>query len=254
MKPKYIIGLVIAVMLALLLGCRLTSLVERPGEAVAAIPPTRTPKPTFTVTATFTPTPTATHTPTITPTPLPTNTPIPVPTATPVPTNTPAPKKPPPTKPPEQPTVPKEQPPAEQPAAPQGCAYQFCPGPWYAGDRNDAITRVYGHIKDTAGNFVNGFFVRLMCPGYEVMSFPTGPSSVAPNWDPGWYDIVMPNPYTLDCKLQVTMYKCGSWFDATCTQYDPLSEAVEVHFDAGAGETILVTDWICYHDCSAPRR
>jgi LysM repeat protein len=165
-----------------------------------------------------------------------------------VPALTPTPRPVPPTaQPPTDTPVPAEPPPPPEPV----CAYQFCPAPWYAGDRNDAITRVYGHLKDTAGNYVNGFFVRLMCPGYEKMTYPSGPSSVAPNYAPGWYDIVMPEPVTLDCKIQVVMYQCdpGTFFDPDCPKYDPLSEAVAVSFNAAAGETIVVAGWTCYHDC-----
>jgi hypothetical protein len=248
-----ILLLVLALPLSgMVLGCRITSLAAHPRGAAAALSPTRTPQPTFTSTPTFTPQPTATQTPTVTPTPLPTNTPLP--TATPVPTDTPKPTPKPTPRPPTDTPVPA----TEEPAAPQpppSCAYQWCPGSWYVGARNEGLTRFYGHLTDTSGTRINGFFVRVQCGGWTALSFPSGPSSVAPHWEPGFYDIAVQNaPLTLDCTLQVVMYKCGTWFDATCSSFDPLSEAVAVHTDAGAGETIIIADWVCHHDCTAPKR
>jgi LysM repeat protein len=162
-----------------------------------------------------------------------------------VPTITPTRKPRPPTKPP--PTNTPAPPP--EPPTPV-CAYQFCPGAWYPGARNEGLTRFYGYIKDTAENPVNGFFVRMTCGSYRVLSYPSGPSSVAPNAAPGFWDItVRSEPLTLDCSLQIVMYKCGEWFNAQCDQFDPLSEDVHVHTDREAGETIIVADWICHHDC-----
>jgi LysM repeat protein len=164
-----------------------------------------------------------------------------------VPKLTPTPRPIPPT--PKEPTdtpVPAEPPPPPEPV----CAYQFCPGPWYGGDPNAGLTRFYGHLKDTAGNNVNGFFVRLVCGSYQVMSFPAGPWSGGPNTEPGFWDVSVRNePLTLDCTLQVVMYKCDEWFNAECQQFDPLSEAVHVQTNAETGETIVIADWICYHDC-----
>lgn len=252
MKSKCMIGFLIVAVLTL--GCSLSSLQKRPGSASAALPPTRTPKPTFTITPTYTPKPTSTDTPTVTPTPIPpTNTPVP-PTNTPVPpTNTPKPKK----NPAPQPTAttPPEAPAAEQPAAPQGCAYQFCPGSWYVGDPNAGLTRFYGHLSDTSGNAANGFFVRLVCGSLQIMSFPSGPSSQGPYTEPGFYDLAVQNtPLSLDCTMQIVMYKCEEWFNAQCQNFEPLSEAVHVTTSVSDKETIIVADWTCYHDCSAPWR
>ena len=40
-------------------------------------------------------------------------------------------------------------------------------------------------------------------------------------------------------------YQCGgSGFDAQCTQFRPLSEAVPVSTNVEKGETIIVADWV----------
>ncbi len=248
-RTKVLITLAAILTLASL-ACGVTDRVETllVGNSAEAVPsPTRTPWPPFTptpesvavvppggqdATASSNP-PTPTPTPTDTPTPLPpTDTPTPPPTDTPPPpTNTPPP--PPPTNTPAPPPTPTPQ-------------YQFSPGPWYAGDRNDSIVRFYGHLKDAAGNPVNGYSVKATCGSFSVLSFPSGPSPVAPDWAPGWYDIVFPNPISCNFTLQVVEYQCNTpgYFDAQCKEVKPLSEAVPVTTDVAAGETIIVADWI----------
>ena len=247
-----VFGLVVAFAMVSL-GCSLTQGLSsrlRGGSVDAASIPTRTPWPTFTPTPegmamipsgggeqsplVLNEPPTATPPPTSMPTPLPpTDTPPPPPpTDTPAPTDTPRPAPPPPT------NTPAPPPP---PAQPQ---YQFQPGPWYAGDRNDAIVRFYGHVTDTSGNPVNGYCIKAACGSFAALSFPSGPSPFAPDWAPGWYDIVA-NPVSCNWTLQVVEYQCDSGgFDAQCKQYKTLSEAVPVTTDVGAGETIIVADWV----------
>ncbi|GAB4529786.1 MAG: hypothetical protein Kow0063_07190 [Anaerolineae bacterium] len=242
------------------MGCSLTEQLSARLAGGAAEPtaiPTRTPWPTFTPTVepavvvltqepavespevirladlataeiqpSATPTPVAPPPPTAPPPPPPTDTPAP-------PTNTPVPPPPPPTNTPAPPPTPKPQ-------------YQFTPGPWYAGDRNDAIVRFYGHLTDVNGTPVNGYCIRATCGDFAVLSFPSGPSVVAPDWAPGWYDIVFPTPISCNFTLQVVEYQCNTpgYFDAQCTQFQPLSEAVAVTTDVAAGETVIVADWI----------
>jgi hypothetical protein len=217
-RTYLVLGLVL-VWALLSLGCGLTQGLGsrlQGGSADAAALPTRTPWPTDT------PVP-----------PPPTDTPPPPPpTDTPVPTDTPRPAAPPPT------NTPAPPPPPPKPQ------YQFQPGPWYAGDRNDAIVRFYGHIKDTNGSPVNGYSIKAACGSFAALSFPSGPSPFAPDWAPGWYDIVA-NPITCNWTLQVVEYQCNSaGFDAQCKEYETLSEAVPVTTDVGAGETIIVADWV----------
>jgi hypothetical protein len=259
-KPKsteIVFGLILA-LAVISVGCGLTDRLSAGVSGDPAEPtslPTRTPWPTFTPTpgsvaiateepvgeesgvvklsdlataeipAPDTPTPAP---PTDTPTSVP---PAPTDTPPPLPTNTPAPP-PPPTNTPAPPPTP----------APQ---YQFTPGPWYAGERNDAIVRFYGYLKDTGGTPVNGYSVRATCGDFAVLSFPTGPSVVAPDWAPGWYDIVA-NPISCNWTLQVVQYQCETpgGFDAQCKLFEPLSEAVAVSTDVGAGETIIIAEWI----------
>ncbi len=139
--------------------------------------------------------------------------------------------------------VPAEPTPAPEPTQPQ---YQFSPAAWYAGEPNAAIGRFYGHIKDGAtGAMVNGYSIRATCGDFAVLSFPSGPSGVAPDWEPGWYDIVIPNPVSCNWTLQVVEYQCGgSGFNAQCNQFNPLSEAVPVSTNVEAGQTIVVADWV----------
>jgi uncharacterized protein YraI len=124
---------------------------------------------------------------------------------------------------------------------------QFQPKGSYAGT-NAGLTRFMGHITDRAGNPVNGFFIYLTCGDFHVMSFPTGPSSVAPDWAPGWYDqYISSNELACDWTMQVVMYKCDKWFDAQCTQFDEL--APKDYFKTSKGKTIVTDDWWCNFDC-----
>jgi len=256
---RIVFGLMLALAVASM-GCGLTEglsgrLAGDSAEPTAA--PTRTPWPTFTptpesvvlvptqepvsqeppavklsdlATAEISPpdtpptAPLAADTPTL---PPPTN------TAAPPPTNTRAPAPPPPADTPAPAPTPQPQ-------------YQFTPAPWYGGDRNDAIVRFYGYLKDTNGTPVNGYSIRATCGDFSVLSFPSGPSVVAPNWAPGWYDIVFPNPISCNFTLQVVEYQCNTpgFFDAQCQQFQGLSEAVAVATNVAAGETIIVADWV----------
>ncbi len=259
-RTQVFLGLALILTLASL-GCGLT---ERLGSRLAGGPAetasltTRTPWPTFTPTPgkvaaapsdetsgqavvmlNSLPTSTPTIPPADTPTPPPpTDTPVPV---LPTPTDTPP---PPPTKAPA-PTPPPAPTATPAPAPPPKPQYQFSPAPWYAGERNDAIVRFYGHIKDTSGAAVNGYSVKAACGDFFALSFPSGPSVVAPDWAPGWYDIVA-NPISCSWTLQVVEYQCNTpgFFDAQCKEFNPVSEAVPVVTDVGAGETIIVADWI----------
>jgi len=91
---------------------------------------------------------------------------------------------------------------------------------------------------------VDGFCVRAVCGSFAVLSFPSGPSGIAPDWAPGWYDIVIPNPVDCNWTLQVVQYNCtGPGFNAQCMEYTPLSEQVgPIETNIGAGQTIIVAD------------
>jgi hypothetical protein len=262
MKPRYmkiIIGLIVVFALASL-ACSLSN----PARALLASNlddptpvPSRTPAPTFTATPVE---PTATlvpPTPTSTPTPLPTATFTPVPptdTPTPVPpTATPKPK---PTPKPAAAAQPTPAPTAASGGAKKGpqidMSRQFQPKGSYAGT-NAGLTRFMGHITDRAGNPVNGFFIYLTCGSFHVMSFPSGPSSVAPNWAPGWYDqYISSNELACDWTVQVVMYKCDKWFDAQCTTFDAL--APPDYIKTSKGKTIVTDDWWCNFDCDKGAR
>lgn len=106
--------------------------------------------------------------------------------------------------------------------------------------------RFYGYLKDASDTPINGYSVKATCGDFSVLSFPSGPSVVAPDWAPGWYDIVFPNPISCSFSLQVVEYQCNTpgFFDAQCKQVNPLSEAIPVVTDVAAGETIIVASWV----------
>jgi hypothetical protein len=258
---KIIIGLIVILALASL-ACSLSN----PARALLASNsddpkpvPSRTPAPTFTATPVE---PTATlvpPTPTSTPTPSPTATFTPVPptdTPTPVPpTATPKPKPTP------KPAAPAQPAPAPAPTAASGgsskgpqvdMSRQFQPKGSYAGT-NAGLTRFMGHITDRSGNPVNGFFIYLTCGSFHVMSFPSGPSSAAPDWAPGWYDqYIASNELACDWTVQVVMYKCDRWFDAQCTTFDALAPADYIR--TSKGKTVVTDDWWCNFDCDKGAR
>jgi phosphatidylserine/phosphatidylglycerophosphate/cardiolipin synthase-like enzyme len=130
------------------------------------------------------------------------------------------------------------------PLPPPPSQYPFVPAPWYAGEPNAEIVRFYGHMRDTNGTPVNGFSVRAVCGEFGAISFPSGPSPFAPDWEPGWYEIVA-SPVSCNWTLQVVEYQCDSTiWDPHCQHYEVLSEAVPVTTDVAAGETVIVADWI----------
>jgi len=152
--------------------------------------------------------------------------------------------------------TPKPAPPTQAPAAPtakpsspsgMNPSIQFQPKGSYAGT-NAGLTRFIGHITDRAGNPVSGFFLYFTCGTFHVMSFPTGPSSVAPDWAPGYYSqYIASKELACDWTMQVVMYKCSNWFDAQCTQFDEL--APRDYFKTKVGKTIVSADWWCNFDC-----
>jgi hypothetical protein len=129
---------------------------------------------------------------------------------------------------------------------------QFQPKGSYAG-KNAGLTRIMGHITDRSGNPVNGYFLYFTCGTFHVMSFPSGPSSVAPNWAPGWYDQYIASK-ELDCDwtMQVVMYKCGNWFDSQCNTFDAL--APPDYYHTYKDHTVVSADWWCNFDCDKGAR
>ncbi len=259
-QMKIVIGLLVVLALASL-ACSLSNPVRSLVASNLDDPtpvPSRTPAPTFTATpveptATLVPpTPTTTPTPsptaTFTPGP-PTDTPTPVPpTATPKPKPKPKPAAAPATQ------------PTQAPAASGGgkkapapdMSRQFQPKGSYAGT-NAGLTRFMGKITDRSGNPVSGFFLYFTCGDFHVMSFPTGPSSVAPNWAPGWYDqYISSNELACEWTMQVVMYKCGKWFDSQCSTFDAL--APPDYFRTSKGKTIVTAEWWCNFDCDKGAR
>jgi len=126
-------------------------------------------------------------------------------------------------------------------------AVQFQPKGAF-GKPNAGLTRFKGTITDRNGNPVDGFSVYFTCGSFHVMSFPSGPSSVAPNSAPGWYDqFVAAKEMECDWSMQVVRYKCSNWFDPQCTQFDVLGPPD--YFHTKPGETVVTADWWCNFDC-----
>ena len=258
MKDRYWSIIAILALLNYLVFSQLVVLVVESNKPAPT--PTRTPKPTFTPTFTPSPipptptpppppTPTATRVvpPTNTPTPEggPTSAPPPEATATPVPgkvlpTATPRPPTatpqpvPPTAVPPTATPVPTTPPPTQQPA------FQYTPTGWY-GDTNPGLTRFMGHIKDTAGNLVNGVFVRAVCGSYSTISFPSGPVGWGPwgessNWEAGFYDITVQN-YPVLCMWTLQVVDT----DDRVTVKAELSEAVIT--EVTNEKSVITADW-----------
>ncbi len=141
------------------------------------------------------------------------------PTATPRPPTATPQSVPPTAVPPAATPVPTTAPPTQQPA------FQYTPTGWW-GDTNPGLTRFMGEIKDTAGNLVNGVFVRAVCGSYSAISFPSGPVGWGPwgessGWEAGFYDITVQN-YPVPCMWTLQVVDT----DDRVTVKAKLSEAV----------------------------
>jgi hypothetical protein len=138
------------------------------------------------------------------------------------------------------PSAPKATPTTETPPPTPPPAYQYTPTGWY-GDTNYGLTRFMGDIRDTAGNPVNGLFVRATCGTYATISYPSGPVGWGPlgessDWPPGFYDITVDSkPVPCMWTLQVVDT------DDRETVKAQLSEAVPV--EVTHEQSIIQADW-----------
>ncbi len=174
MSKKYPILLIIAIIMAMILGCSIGgySLVKL--EPTATFTPTKTLVPTFTATPTVvlsptdTPAPTATPMPTTPPEP-PTPTHTPTPTLGP-PTNTPTPRPPAPTPTPRPPTPTKTPPPVYQYYHVSGPIKDRC-HPGYC------LPEISGEVRDSQGNPIDNFnavWMKLESDAFGVQWSRTG--------------------------------------------------------------------------------
>ncbi len=128
--------------------------------------------------------------------------------------------------------------PAPPPAATP--AYQYTPTGWY-GSTNYGLTRFLGDIKDTAGNPVNGVFVRASCGTYSTISYPSGPVGWGPqgessDWPAGFYDI------TVDSKPVLCMWTLQVVdTDDRVSVKAALSEAVAV--EVTVDQSVIQANW-----------
>jgi uncharacterized protein YraI len=135
------------------------------------------------------------------------------------------------------PTVP---PTAEAPPPAPTPAYQYTPTGWY-GDTNYGLTRFIGEIRDTAGNPVNGVFVKASCGTYSTISYPSGPVGWggygdSSDWPPGFYDITVDSkPVPCMWTLQVVET------DDRTNVKNELSEAVSV--EVTVEQSVIQANW-----------
>jgi uncharacterized protein YraI len=138
------------------------------------------------------------------------------------------------------PSAPTATPTPTAPPPPPPPAYQYTPTGWY-GDTNYGLTRFMGDIKDTAGNPVDGVFVRAVCGTYATISYPSGPVGWGPlgessDWPPGFYDITVDSkPVPCMWTLQVVAT------DDRQTVKAELSEAVPV--EVTHEQSVIQADW-----------
>ena len=157
-RSNAVVFVITCLVLAAVLGCSVGSRIVS-GPVPPTPTPTATRRPTFTPTGTNTPTPPST--PTFTPTPVPTQTP------TEPATDTPVPKPPTPTPPPQQEAPPPPPPPTDTPIpappAPTDTPAPTTPfvGSVVTGFPNCGSTGVFGYVKDTGGNNVDGAHIRV---------------------------------------------------------------------------------------------
>lgn len=126
-----------------------------------------------------------------------------------------------------------------QPAA-QKPKYQYEPTGWYD-DTNSGLTRFYGNIVDTAGNPVNGVFVRATCGNYATISYPSGPVgwggyNVSADWPPGFYDLTV-NKKPVPCIWTLSVVDT----DDRETVKAVLSETIPV--EVTTDKSIIVANW-----------
>ena len=128
----------------------------------------------------------------------------------------------------------------ESPPPTPSPAYQYTPTGWY-GDTNYGLTRFMGDIRDTAGNPVDGVFVRATCGSYATISYPSGPVGWGPlgessDWPPGFYDITVDSkPVPCMWTLQVVAT------DDRETVTAQLSEAVPV--EVTHEQSVIQANW-----------
>jgi len=137
-------------------------------------------------------------------------------------------------------SVPTATPTSAAPPPPPPPAYQYTPTGWW-GDTNYGLTRFLGEIRDTAGNPVDGVFVRATCGTYATISYPSGPVGWGPlgessDWPPGFYDITVDSkPVPCMWTLQVVAT------DDRETVKAGLSEAVPV--EVTHEQSIIQANW-----------
>lgn len=138
------------------------------------------------------------------------------------------------------PSAPTATPTSEAPPPAPPPAFQYTPTGWY-GDTNYGLTRFMGEIKDTAGNPVDGVFVRAVCGTYSTISYPSGPVGwgsygESTDWPPGFYDITV-NTKPVPCIWTLQVVDT----DDRETVKAELSEAVPV--EVTHEQSVIQANW-----------
>jgi LysM repeat protein len=160
-----------------------------------------------------------------------------------VPTPTPKPRpstpKPSPTKPPPPTSTPP--PPPTQPA------WQYSPAGFYT-DWNAGLAQIWGTIRDTQGNPVDGVIVQAKCGGTILASNPSGHNSYQPGRCCGYYDIVLNSGWEgihiAQCRWELRVVDARSPEEGRNPNAVPLSDVAYGEVNVAENATIIVADWI----------
>jgi LysM repeat protein len=153
-----------------------------------------------------------------------------VPTLTPKPTPTP--------KPPPRPTDTPVPPPTERPK------WQYSPAGFYT-DWNAGLAQIWGTVRDTAGNPVDGVVIQAKCGSTYVASAPSGQQV---GRCCGWYDIVLnfgwDGIHKAQCRWELRVVDAHTAEEGRDPAAAPLSDVAYGEINVEEQSTIIVADWI----------
>ncbi len=96
-------------------------------------------------------------------------------------------------------------------------AYQYTPLAW-EGQWNAGLAQIRGHVRDAAGNPVNGVFIQAKCGSTVLTSNPSGINLYAPgeSYEAGAYDIILSSPLSPNsmCNWEVRIVEASNYDEA----------------------------------------
>ena len=124
-------------------------------------------------------------------------------------------------------------------------AFQFSPLAWQ-GQWNGGLAQIRGHIRDTAGNTVNGVFVQAKCGSTVLASNPSGTNLYFPGepYEAGAFDIILSSPLSIDsmCNWEVRVVQASNFDEAKSLSAPVLSPVG--YCDLALNEmSICFADW-----------